>query len=337
MNDLIMKFKTVSTYSLMNKGDPNVLTLASDNWHRYNLVHIGEGCTLTVKPWKGRDNYKMERTGYTEKSKANSITPEKVEFICSSWNDHRSPLLDITQLITVFASHDFSLFHGGKLLLECSTLIIEKGGKIDVDSCGYTSGTYYTSGESITDLGRYKDRSANIGGGGAGLDTVCGGGGAGYGTKGDDGKHGTASDDTYGLGGHTYGDKYLHRFYLGSGGGGSLSAAGGDGGGAIYIKCDYLRNDGFITANGGDAELGAGAGSGGSIHIVANTNIDMDKHALIQARGGKGGSWGLYGNGGHGRIRIDVNSNHYSHLQDIVRLKRINPPPFVTSMGPDSP
>ena len=74
---------------------------------------------------------------------------------------------------------------------------------------------------------------------------------------------------------------------------------------------------------------GAGAGSGGSVHISVRDTITMDKDSLIQAKGGFGGKWGLYGNGGFGRIRIDINKTHRGLMQDIMNLKRIHPPPYI--------
>eukprot|EP01084_Bolivina_argentea_P051903 95403_1 len=153
-------------------------------------------------------------------------------------------------------------------------------------------------------MGKFKNRKANIGGGGAGLNDKAGGGGAGYGTKGDDGyideesNEYTDNKNKNGFGGNCYGNKYLSKLYLGSGGGGSQCNLGGDGAGAIFIECQNLINYGSITANGGDSMIGAGAGSGGSIYCTVHKSIIMNNESLIQAKGGYGGKWGLYGNGG---------------------------------------
>eukprot|EP01084_Bolivina_argentea_P061219 111888_1 len=330
--NLEMKFKKLKQSQLWNHKNPNLLELDSDVLYEYNNIHIHSGCTLTVKPWLGRTEYKRIRKEHLNKTY--SIDPHKIDILISYWNNHTIPhySTDIQQLILSYISKESRDFLGGRLLLKCKgNIIIEKGGKIDVDSCGYTSGTYYTSGESCKNMGTFNNISPNVGGGGAGL-ARCGAGGGGYGTI---GGHGKMTDDVKsaiehtGKGGETYGNKYLTVLYLGSGGGGSECNLGGDGGGAIYLECNKLINYGHITANGGDAMIGSGAGSGGSIHINVKDTIRMDKNSLIQAKGGYGGKWGLYGNGGHGRIRIDIDRKYHQMMGNIMNLKRIHPRPYI--------
>eukprot|EP00483_Globobulimina_turgida_P009413 UN09432 len=110
------------------------------------------------------------------------------------WSNHSviNYSTDILQLILTYISSEFSPFVGGRLLLKCKgNIIIEKGGKIEVDCCGYISSGYFTSGESCNAMGTLHDISPNVGGGGAGLET-CGAGGGGYSTR---GGHGKMSED----------------------------------------------------------------------------------------------------------------------------------------------
>eukprot|EP01083_Nonionella_stella_P066888 176506_1 len=330
---LNLKYKKLKPHQVWNVKNPNILELDSDVVHEYASIHIHEGCTLTVKPWLGLDNY--EHTQKDTIHKDHHIDPYKVDTLLSYWNNHSAVhhSKDVQQLILNYISSDFGPFVGGRLLLRCKgNVVIDKGAKIEVDSCGYTSGTYYTSGESCRGLGKLQSTAANLGGGGAGLGT-CGAGGGGYATKGGVGQ--SVSEDAYnkpGLGGNLYGTKYLTVLHLGSGGGGSECNVGGDGGGAILIECDKLINYGSITSNGGHAMKGAGAGSGGSIHIIVNDTLIMNEDGLIQAKGGYGGKWGLYANGGHGRIRIDINKTHHNQIENIIAMKRINPPAYVNEI-----
>eukprot|EP01084_Bolivina_argentea_P059203 108071_1 len=321
---LEMKFKKLKPMQLMERKDPNKLVLSSDELHEYSFIHLHEGCSITVKPRTPQDY----RTTF-------EINPYELAQLISHWYGHYIPptySMDIQHLILAYLSSTISISYGGKLFIKCKgNIIIEKGATIQVDSCGYKSGTYYTSGESCSGLGRRNQIAPNMGGGGAGLDmNGGGGGGGGYGTKGGIGYKGDNIDkDKVGLGGEIYGDKYLSTLHLGSGGGSGECNVGGDGGGSIFIECEKLIHYGSITANGGGAMIGAGAGSGGSIHLVIHDTITMNKESLIQTKGGYGGKWGTYGNGGQGRIRIDINKDFHKQIDDIIKLKRIHPRPFV--------
>ena len=135
-----MKYKKIKKGDLWNKKNPNILELESDIKYEYNSIHINEGCTLTVKPWKGRNNYIRERNEHL--NKLHSIDQYKLDIITSYWNNHNIiHSYDIQELILSYMSSHYSSFGGGRLFLKCKTnLIIEKGAKIEVNSCGYTSG-----------------------------------------------------------------------------------------------------------------------------------------------------------------------------------------------------
>lgn len=127
---------------------------------------------------------------------------------------------------------------------------------------------------------------------------------------------------TNGLGA-IYGNTYILPLSGGSGGGGTTNAAygGGGGGGAILIAAQSisLQSPGLnsaIFARGGNAGSGcstdpnpSGAGSGGAIRLVATTLTSSG--FLLDTGGGCAGYYGC-GQGGHGRIRLDVFDNHFA-------------------------
>eukprot|EP01084_Bolivina_argentea_P304248 525385_1 len=139
---------------------------------------------------------------------------------------------------------------GGKLIIRClQKLEVKKGGKIEVDNCGYKGGKKeiysYWTGESFNRPSIQQNKN-NLGGGGGGGYRKSGGvgehiepgGGGGYGTKGG-GKNG----------GQTYGHKELRVLMLGSGGGPGI-LQGGSGGGAIKLLAEEMIINGSISANG---------------------------------------------------------------------------------------
>ena len=180
---------------------------------------------------------------------------------------------------------------GGKLLLHCRKLILEKGGSIDVNGKGYKAGDKthpqgYSIGNNSLRYGKDAEKllhQANNGGGGS---MGFYGAGGGYGSKGADG-HKVVREGT--CGGKMYGDAKKFKLngtnvYLGSGGGMGAKSFGwnyaGNGGGAVVIKCDdaiIIEKGCKISANGCVKETRAGCGSGGSVYLHAPIVINRGK------------------------------------------------------------
>lgn len=145
-----------------------------------------------------------------------------------------------------------------------------------------------------------------------------------------------SSPSSAGSNGSTYGNESsfdIGLFVGGSGGasggagddGGSNtyygSSGGGGGGAVIIIAGGKIDINGTIKTNGGNGggtagaigNGGGGAGSGGSIWLMANGNISLYGNGSIFSNGGTGGinstsglgDYGVGGNGGDGRIRLD--------------------------------
>ena len=169
---------------------------------------------------------------------------------------------------------------GGKLILECTQLILNSNSKINLNNKGYFGGRHpECQGYSYCGQSK-KSIEPNYDGGGGKR------GGGGYGTKGNYNIY-TAK------GGLTYGNKELTTVYLGSGGGagdGNWYMNGTNGGGAIIIKClinILMGNNSYIQANGGDnlhPKYVTGCGSGGSIYL---SSPKITNNGYIQAIGGE--------------------------------------------------
>ncbi len=150
-----------------------------------------------------------------------------------------------------------------------------------------------------------------------------GGGGAGYATVG----FGSGSS-AGGFGGLAYGNMYVSDLFPGSGGGGGSggnncgSGGGGAGGGVIVIHSAIsIVVNGTISCNGGNGgtdgggSCGGGGGGSGGVIWLASPSITHD--GVLSAVGGQGGSsnnigspyYGVGGNGGLGRIRVDYNGS----------------------------
>ena len=148
------------------------------------------------------------------------------------------------------------------------------GSRIDLNSCGFPSGT---------------------GPGAGGTNGSTNGGGGGYGGRGGNGNQG-------GQGGATYDVLTLAMpESLGSGGGTGFSGAlAGAGGGSLHLKVKgTLTVDGTISADGVMGGTNAGGGSGGSIWIDAGS---LEGAGIVSANGGSAQPDG--GGGGGGRIAI---------------------------------
>ena len=174
-----------------------------------------------------------------------------------------------------------NLGNGHLVLNILGSLTVNSGGKISMDSLGYTPNRSYDG--------------VNLGG--AGKNGACKAGGAGgYGTSGMPGASG---------GGSVFGAyDFWIKLYLGSGGGSgaecgydNYSFTGGRGGGAISISAANIYNSGTISAKGQDGPGNAGAGSGGTVYLYS-TGI-FSNTGTITAAGG-GGSVP----GGSGRVRL---------------------------------
>ena len=155
-----------------------------------------------------------------------------------------------------------------RVSLNCTTLIIETNGTIDVNGKGYPS--------------------CNGPGYGIGYQGASYGGAGRYG-------YGSLQTNTYG--------SVTAPLYPGSGGGnGAATKGGGFGGGAVCITAVQVVVNGSISANASNAfDTYASGGSGGGIYItcttIAGTNGSITANAG-NAQGGYGGG------GGGGRIAV---------------------------------
>ena len=169
-----------------------------------------------------------------------------------------------------------------------------------------------------------------------------GGAGGGFGSDGT--KVGSAFNCAGVENGKSYGNYQMQPLIGGSGGGGSGGAryyvrgiAGGGGGGALLLAVTGTVNvTGKILANGGSSggnglisgyashndsfTQGGGGGSGGAIRIMAST---LKGNGQITANGGSG--WYSSGNGGVGRIRLEVESNFLSTVPSPISANTSTP------------
>ena len=90
----------------------------------------------------------------------------------------------------------------------------------------------------------------------------------------------------------------------------------------MFLKCKklILKQNSSIKCNGqnghGGKFDGGGNGSGGSILIICN-ELEIDKDATIECIGGNRGN--KYGEGGDGRIRIDIiNKSSLKFIEQII-------------------
>ena len=185
-------------------------------------------------------------------------------------------------------------------------------GMIDVKGRGYLGGGSFEgfddglSGDGPgAGSGGKKGNNLSLGG--------AGGGGAGHAFVGKAGicDHSKcACNDVFGDAGLAYGNE--NKLFLGSGGGsgyGDISinrtgGGGGSGGGIIFIATKQLTNNGLLTANGDDGEIGlsgGGGGSGGTVQLIIPNYIGP----LPSVEGGKGSmACGLGGTASAGRVKI---------------------------------
>lgn len=306
-----------------------------------------------------------------------NLVASEIETICKDYfgifgidgdlivNEHTTHKLDKKSLyqfssITIKKGATLTVKESEQALdIICYTdIIIEEGGKINVDGMGYAGGQMYEAGSSYSTGCCMWCGCPNYGGGAGGTRFKCGGGGGygGYGTAVDSGCLGICCPSYclslsslfcydcnfyYGWGGCKYGDKKLSVLYFGSGGGGGSTYrdnTGGSGGGALRLQCFgtiRLDKNAEISANGQDGNgYYGGGGSGGSIHLIVNDtrNIEMDSLSVISSVGGKcddGKSEG--GHGGVGRIRIQFIVNNKDDIAefDANNKDKIRPPAFI--------
>jgi len=171
--------------------------------------------------------------------------------------------------------------------------------------------------------------NGNGGGGGTGCGDSGGGGGGSYATA---GGIGTNWGHTPGDGGNTVGNTSLTLVYMGGAGGeggadedGAYNGAGGNGGGIVIISTNSIVATGTISSignNGNDGSNGSpgsgcgttagGGGAGGSILLQINSFSGSGSNVLVggglggNSTGGCNGVVQTGGNGGTGRIRIDI-------------------------------
>lgn len=145
---------------------------------------------------------------------------------------------------------------------------------------------------------------------GAGTSSVSGGSGGGHGSRG-----GANSANT--KGGDPFGTIYEPDMPGSPGGNGSIAGSGGNGGGAILITSDYLLNDGYITANGGNGatSTGAGGGSGGS--VLLKVRRELKGSGVISANGGVGDGGGGCGAGGRIAIHVQTKFDYRGKVQSL--------------------
>ena len=136
---------------------------------------------------------------------------------------------------------------------------------------------------------------------GSGRPSSNGGSGGGHGSAGGVGYSGLA-------GGSPYGTIYTPDQPGRPGGDGSDSNTAGKGGAVILIDTDILVNDGYITANGGQAVQGShgGGGSGGSIYISIGSVFSGT--GTVSTNGGS--TSGAGGCGAGGRVAVHLKSQY---------------------------
>jgi hypothetical protein len=180
------------------------------------------------------------------------------------------------------------------VFIECQDFLINAGGQIDVDGCGYRGGENDSILARGPGAGPYSSYRSGAGGGHGG----SGGGGGGSG------------------GGSTY-DSSSNPTNVGSGGGGGANTGGGGGmspggSGGGYVKIvaagTLTINGNGITARGRDSVCTAtaynpGGGSGGGINILCRRFAGSGP---INASGGHATGTAVSGGGGGGRIAIYV-------------------------------
>eukprot|EP01084_Bolivina_argentea_P297138 511839_1 len=215
--------------------------------------------------------------------------------------------------LTVHAWDSQSKTGGTLLIKSLNEFIIMENAKIELTGKGYCGGKNCYTGESYNKPS-LRQGQHNYGGGGAG------GFNCEYGTH---GKTNTYPSRKYDNGGVSYGDKEISVLHLGSGGGGM--GIGGNGAGALQIECVCLENRGKIIVNG-ESGGGAGCGSGGSIVIKCDEFV-MNANSIIHACGGKNRNDSQGGDGGDGRIRINIKNK--STIAKYVNAQQIKPNPFV--------
>lgn len=235
---------------------------------------------------------------------------------------------------------------GGVLCFRAQGAVsVNNGGIISADSKGYRGishttfyrlyngaqgegiyGQGYTGGSSNGSNGSWNNANGNGGGGGTGLQDAGGAGGGSYGTAGVNGAANGGHNG--GTAGSVIGSSSLSLLYLGGAGGeggsdedGGSPGGGGHGGGIIFISANSLSVNGVITsagANGGNGNntgggsgcgmAGGGGGAGGTIYLSLNSfsGTGTNVTAPAGAAGLNNGCGGNGGNGGTGRIRIDM-------------------------------
>jgi hypothetical protein len=177
-----------------------------------------------------------------------------------------------------------------RVWIQCTSLTVADGGKIDVKYMGYA--------------GRGSDGGSGIygKGPGAGWYTYHAGGGAGYGGAGGTGFQVQANNN----GGPANGLATDPTDAGSSGGGLDATSYSGSGGGIVRIEATgAVTVNGEINADGQNGNAKGGAGSGGSIYITCSTIQGVGSLHVVGGIGGQlSDAYG--GSGGGGRMRIDV-------------------------------
>ena len=139
--------------------------------------------------------------------------------------------------------------------------------------------------------------SSSTNGAEPGKNSPDGASGGGHGSPGGAGYNGLE-------GGEAYGTLYRPSQPGSCGGDGIVPNVHGKGGGVIKVTTDFLYNDGFITADGGNGspKTKGGGGSGGSVLVIAQKVFSGS--GTVSANGGQGDGPGGCGSGG--RVAIIV-------------------------------
>ena len=191
-------------------------------------------------------------------------------------------------------------WRGVGVTLEVSNLVVEAGSRLSADAQGYRGGS---PGDG-KGLGGGVGTTSYAGGGAHGGNggTRGAAGGTAYGSADrptDLGSGGGAESNNSAYGGHggsawriiAWGTLTLNGAISASGGdgsGGSSGDAGGGGGGGIWIDVDRMTGDGWLEADGGDANYTGGGGGGGRVAVYCWSENAWDTNNVGVAAGAGG-------------------------------------------------
>jgi hypothetical protein len=175
--------------------------------------------------------------------------------------------------------------------------------------CIIIDGEINGNGKGYQISGSFQTIGTGHGGGGVSPASNSGAGGGAYGGNGGSGCY--DAGDTPGVGGIAYGTPDGLDIFMGSSGGSSGNTFGGNGGGCVRLDAELIHNNGSIRLNGAAAQLpgsgqGGGGGAGGGLVVFSRI---FKNEGIISARGGQGSDGGNSANdggggGGGGRVKL---------------------------------